>query len=77
METGGLEGAKQRLTDFDHSSGATRHEFHTEHLSRQSSGKDHFVPVDKANAVYFTFLLYGIGVLLPFNVIMACLDFYF
>ena len=34
------------------------------------------VPVDKGNAIYLTCLLYGIGVLLPFNVIMACLDFY-
>ena len=33
-------------------------------------------PEDKGNAVYLTFILYGIGVLLPFNVIMACLDFY-
>jgi len=34
------------------------------------------VPQDKGNAVYLTCLLYGIGVLMPFNVIMACLDFY-
>ena len=33
-------------------------------------------PKDKGSAVYMTFLLYGIGVLLPFNVLMACLDFY-
>ena len=33
-------------------------------------------PADKAKAVYFSFLLFGIGVLMPFNVIMACLDFY-
>ena len=35
------------------------------------------VPVDKGNLVYLTFLLYGIGVILPITVVMACLDFYF
>jgi hypothetical protein len=33
-------------------------------------------PADKAKAVYFSFLLFGIGVLMPINVILACLDFY-
>lgn len=33
-------------------------------------------PVDKGKAVYLTFFLYGVGVLMPFNVIMSCLDFY-
>ena len=31
---------------------------------------------DNYNFVYLTFLLYGVGVLQPFNVVMACLDFY-
>ena len=30
---------------------------------------------DKGNKVYTIFLLYGIGVLLPWNVILSCLDF--
>ena len=30
---------------------------------------------DKGNKVYIIFLLYGIGVLLPWNVILSCLDF--
>ena len=40
------------------------------------NGKSPIAPPDKGNAIYLTFLLYGIGVLLPFNVIMACLDYY-
>lgn len=43
---------------------------------RNESSQIDTPPIDKANAVYFTFLLFGIGVLLPFNVIMACLDYY-
>ena len=39
-------------------------------------GDSDIAPEDRGNAVYLTFLLYGIGVLLPFNVILACLDFY-
>ena len=33
-------------------------------------------PVDKGKAVYLTLLLYGIGILLPFSVIISCLDYY-
>ena len=33
-------------------------------------------PKDNCKLVYFIFLLYGVGVLLPFNVLMSCLDFY-
>ena len=47
-------------------------------LSNQASGSGDptEVPEDKGNAIYLTFLLYGIGVLLPFNVILSCIDFY-
>ena len=48
-------------------------DFRTQRLSVKVSEE---APVDKGNVVYLTFLLYGIGVLLPFNVIMACLDYY-
>lgn len=45
-------------------------------LENLSDSKISTAPVDKGNLVYLTFFLYGVGVLMPFNVIMACLDFY-
>ena len=32
-------------------------------------------PVDSYNVVYFIYLFYGIGVLLPWNVLLSCMDF--
>lgn len=32
-------------------------------------------PEEGAGTCYFIFLMYGIGVLLPWNVILSCLDF--
>ena len=43
---------------------------------RTDSKSRDYEPRDRAKAVYLTFLLYGVGVLLPFNVIMSCLDYY-
>ena len=71
----GLETAKQPLTESDTGS---EKDFKTQHLSEAVLlQQQQFTAQDKGNAVYLTFILYGIGVLLPFNVIMACLDFYF
>jgi hypothetical protein len=36
---------------------------------------DSDTPEDKYNLVYIVFIMYGIGVLLPWNVILSCLDF--
>ena len=70
-----MDSAKQRLTDNPNESG-TEQDFQTQHLSQKfDSGKEE-IPEDSHNAVYLTFVLYGIGVLMPFNVIMSCLDFY-
>ena len=52
-------------------------DFQTQRLSNAHGVKDdNKIPEDKGNAVWLIFLLYGIGVLLPFNVIMSCLDYY-
>ena len=53
-------------------------EFQTQRLSnaRGLHNIDDKEPEDKGNAIWLIFLLYGIGVLLPFNVIMSCLDYY-
>ena len=52
-------------------------DFQTQRLSNAHGIKeDNKIPEDKGNAVWLIFLLYGIGVLLPFNVIMSCLDYY-
>jgi hypothetical protein len=32
-------------------------------------------PIDENNVCYWIFLMYGIGMLLPWNVILSCLDF--
>ena len=32
-------------------------------------------PVDSYNIVYLVYLFYGIGFLLPWTIILACLDF--
>ena len=45
-----------------------RHDTH----DSQTDGR----PEDRGKAVRLTFLLYGIGVLLPFSVVLSCLDFY-
>ena len=50
-------------------------------LSMKNSFKNHEsgdadAPSDLCKAVYLMFFLYGIGILLPFNVILSCLDFY-
>ena len=34
------------------------------------------VPCDKGHIVYLIQLLYGMAILLPFNVVMSCVDFY-
>ena len=34
------------------------------------------VPIDTKQTCYWIFFLYGIGVLFPFSVILACMDFY-
>ena len=34
------------------------------------------VPCDKGHIVYLIQLLYGMAILLPFNVVMSCTDFY-
>ena len=81
MYSDGMDAVKLPLTsDQDNSTGGgTDGEFQTQHLSISASkfAQHSEAPTDKGNAVYLTFILYGIGVLLPFNVIMACLDFYF
>ncbi len=61
----------QRLTDT-----SAEDEFKTQRLSNSLKGQEKEAPIDKGGIVKLTFLFYGIGVLLPFNVIMACLDFY-
>ena len=72
----GLEDAKTPLTDPDNSSNATTTDFQTQRLSNKLDKGAENIPKDSGNTIYLTFLLYGIGVLLPFNVIMACLDYY-
>ena len=54
-------------------------DFQTQRLSnaRDKNTEENKIPEDKGNAIWLIFLLYGIGVLLPFNVIMSCLDYYF
>ena len=75
-------GLTTQVSDYSDTSASTQQltqtdrEFEIQRLSvgKQEEGGG---PEDKGNAVYLTFILYGIGVLLPFNVIMACLDWYF
>ena len=74
----GLDDAKQRLTDRDIESSST-----SPFVKPSNKDPDDFdseqgeeIPRDTGNLVYLTCLLYGIGVLTPFNVIMSCLDFY-
>ena len=59
---------EQKGDDFDE-----EHDFKTQQWSAKES---EVAPEDKGKVVYLTFVLWGIGVLLPFNVIMACLDYY-
>ena len=55
----------------------TNSRFETQQLSADNSlTKTPVEPKDKGHIVYLTFLLYGIGVLLPFSVIMSPLDWY-
>ena len=70
MESDGLADAKVHLT-----SNAVESDIKTDNITAKSASAKQ-APNDKGYAVYLTFLLYGIGGLLPFNVIMACLDFY-
>ena len=70
MESDGLADAKVHLT-----SNVVESDIKTDNINAMSSSAKQ-APNDKGYAVYLTFLLYGIGGLLPFNVIMACLDFY-
>ena len=32
-------------------------------------------PNDKCYLVYFIYLLYGVGMLLPWNILLSCMDF--
>ena len=44
-----------------------------EELKKSESEEE---PVDKYNTVYLIQLLYGMAILLPFNIIVSCTDFY-
>ena len=37
---------------------------------------DENAPKDKGNFVYLVQFLYGMAILLPFNIVIACVDFY-
>ena len=37
--------------------------------------KQEMKPNDKCYLVYFIYLLYGIGMLLPWNILLSCMDF--
>ena len=83
--TEGMDSAKVRLTTDNSMPTETSEVFKTQRLTdplgltselRTDSKSNIDAPKDRAKAVYLTFLLYGIGVLLPFNVLMSCLDYY-
>ena len=38
--------------------------------------RDLMIPEDRGNLVYLTQFLFGMALLLPFNMIIACIDFY-
>lgn len=50
-------------------------EYETQALSDDGE-KKHFGPADKGNIVAIIFFIFGVGVLLAFNVCLNCLDFY-
>lgn len=79
----GMETVRTRLNESDNSL-MESHSQATPHSSRQSlrtaatsqiASIGGLPPSDRFNLVYFTFLLYGIGALLPLNIILGCLDF--
>ena len=52
------------------------HDFETEPLTERNKQQDEKIPEDKGNAMYFVFLLYGFGILLPFNAVTTAFDFF-
>ena len=41
-----------------------------------SKAQESGVPKDKGSMIYLIQLLYGMGILLPFNIVVGCIDFY-
>lgn len=76
----GSDSARDRLTDnsgakVNKSQNSQEPNLNVNEIRTDSKSRD-FEPSDSCKAVLLTFFLYGIGVLLPFNVLMSCLDYY-